>query len=486
LKEDETGVATFAASDPDGDMLTYEVVSVPTKGRIEVSGNKLYYYPDADWFGEIKVTYRARDVEGAESNVATITITVTPVNDPPVAQPKSLAMDEDTSGSVTLTATDIDSPAPTVFQVVTQPNASHGTATVRGATLTFTPVKDWSGTATLTYRAQDSSGAWSEPATVTITVRPVNDAPIAQTKFLTIDEDTSGTITLTATDVDSPAPTVFQIVSPPNSTHGSAAISGSTLIFKPVDNWNGSSYLTYRAQDSSGAWSPSATISITVRPVNDVPVAANGVLTIDEDTVGEMILGVTDVDLFFEGDSHSWSIVSAPNMAHGSASLIGNNLTFTPAKDWYGTTSLTYKIRDSKNADSNTAAITITVRPVNDAPIAQAFNLTIDEDIPGSVTLLATDVDSVQPFTFEIVSSPILAHGSVSLQGDKLTFNPTKDWNGDTSVSYRVKDSEGSWSTAALVQITVRPVNDQPVKSAKIIIRTIESMPVIVRGAVSK
>ncbi|NRC34298.1 cadherin-like domain-containing protein [Pseudomonas aeruginosa] len=74
---------------------------------------------------------------------------------------------------------------------------------------------------------------------------PVNDPPVAQDKSLTIDEDTSGSVTL-ATDIDSPSPSVFQLVSPPNAAHGSASIVGSTLTFTPVENWNGKTSLTYR------------------------------------------------------------------------------------------------------------------------------------------------------------------------------------------------------------------------------------------------
>ncbi|MBW6123673.1 tandem-95 repeat protein, partial [Pseudomonas aeruginosa] len=216
--------------------------------------------------------YRAQDSAGAWSAPTTVAITVNPVNDAPVAQAKTLTIDEDTSGTVTLSATDIDSPVPTVFQVVSTPNAAHGTASINGSTLTFRPAANWNGTTSLTYRAQDSAGAWSAPTTVAITVNPVNDAPVAQAKTLTIDEDTSGTVTLSATDIDSPVPTVFQVVSTPNAAHGTASINGSTLTFRPAANWNGTTSLTYRAQDNSGGWSEPATVSISVHPINDKPV----------------------------------------------------------------------------------------------------------------------------------------------------------------------------------------------------------------------
>ncbi|WP_375373174.1 Ig-like domain-containing protein, partial [Pseudomonas hygromyciniae] len=99
-------------------------------------------------------------------------ITVTPVNDAPVALAKSLVIAEDTIGTVTLSATDIDSPPPSIFEIVSAPNK--GKASLIGSTLTFTPDPDWNGATNLTYRARDADGAWSAPATVAITVTPVN------------------------------------------------------------------------------------------------------------------------------------------------------------------------------------------------------------------------------------------------------------------------------------------------------------------------
>ena len=176
-------------------------------------------------------------------------------------------------------------------QIVTAPNAAHGTASISGSTLTFTPKLNWNGNTSLTYRAQDSSGAWSALATVSITVNPVNDPPIAQAKSLTTDEDTPGTVTLTATDIDSPTPTVFQIVTAPNAAHGTASISGLTLTFTPKADWNGSTSLTYRAQDNAGAWSAPTAVSIRVNPVNDMPVASGKLIIRTAEGVPAVVRG---------------------------------------------------------------------------------------------------------------------------------------------------------------------------------------------------
>ncbi|QUG93082.1 tandem-95 repeat protein (plasmid) [Pseudomonas putida] len=482
--EDITGAVTLSATDIDSPPPSvFQIVSAPNAayGSAWISGSTLNFAPAANWSGTTSLTYIAQDNAGAWSAPATVSITVYPVNDAPVAQPTALTVNEDTSGAVTLTATDIDSPEPSVFQIVTAPNGAHGSASISGSTLTFTPAANWNGSTSLTFRAQDSSGAWSAPATVNITVVPVNDAPVAQPKTLTISEDTPGSVTLTATDIDSPTPTVFQIVTGPSAAHGTATISGSTLTFTPAANWNGSTSLTYRAQDSSDAWSAPVTVNITVVPVNDAPVAQPKSLTVNEDTQGSVTLTATDID---SPTPTVFQIVAGPSATHGTATISGSTLTFTPAANWNGSTSLTYRAQDSAGAWSAPATVNITVEPVNDAPVAQPKTLTINEDVPGSVTLTATDIDSPTPTVFQIVAGPSAAHGTASISGSTLTFKPALNWNGQTSLTYRAQDSAGAWSTPATLSITVNPINDVPVSAGVLKIRTKESQPVEVRASV--
>ncbi|HBP6526421.1 TPA: tandem-95 repeat protein [Pseudomonas aeruginosa] len=458
---EDTGTAIgLSASDDGPGPYTYQIVSGPANGVASIGGDVLYFTPNANWNGTTSLTYRVMDGGGAWSNIATVYIQVNPVNDPPVAQPLWLTIDEDTIGSVILQAYDIDSPMPTVFQIVSAPNAAYGSVSRIGNVLTFTPAKDWYGTTTVTYQAQDSAGAWSAPATVTIVVQPVNDPPVAQPLSLTIDEDTSGAVTLQAYDIDSPVPTYFRIVTPPNAAQGSVSLNGNVATFTPVKDWNGTTSFTYQAQDSAGAWSAPATVTVVVRPVNDPPVAVPLSLTIDEDTTGSVTLQATDVD---SPVPTIFRIVAAPNAGQGSVSLSGNVVTFTPVKDWNGTTSFTYQAQDSAGAWSAAATVTVVVRPVNDPPVAQPLSLTIDEDTTGTVTLQATDIDTPVPTIFRIVTAPNAGQGSVSLSGSVVTFTPVKDWNGTTSFTYQAQDSAGAWSASATVTIVVRPVNDPPV-----------------------
>ncbi len=195
--EDVTGSAAFAISDDGPGPYTFQILSAPANGTASVSGNTLIFVPNPNWNGTTSLTYRVMDGAGAWSGAGTATIVVRPVNDAPVAYAKTLVTDEDTTGTVTLTATDIDSPVPTVFQVVTP--SPNGTAIITGSTLSFSPNLNWNGTTTLTYREQDSAGAWSAPVTVTITVNPVNDVPTLTSTTLTIRTKESTPITVRTT-----------------------------------------------------------------------------------------------------------------------------------------------------------------------------------------------------------------------------------------------------------------------------------------------
>lgn len=475
VNEDTSGSVALAGWDAETPYsLTYSIVGGPANGSAYIVGNTLVFTPNPNWYGSTTVTYAVRDPEGLTA-YATVFITVYPVNDPPWVDNRSVTTAEDTPAYLGLYASDVDS-TNFGYQILSQP--ANGSAWMDGSTLVFVPNANWYGTTSLTYRAYDDGGAYSNVATVTITVTPVNDPPVAQPLSLTIDEDTPGSVTLQATDVDSPVPTVFQIVTAPNVAHGSASISGNVLTFNPARDWNGTTTLTYRAQDTAGAWSAPATITVVVRPVNDPPIVANRTLVLDEDTVGNLTLTATDVD----STVFTYEVVSQPSA--GTVKITGSTLSFTPPADWNGATSLTYRAKDDAGAWSNVATVNITVNPVNDAPVVKAISVATDEDTQVSVTLTATDIDSAPNFVFEVLDLMSAAEGKVTLQGNVMTFMPAQDWNGSTGLSYRARDPEGAWSAPARISITVRPVNDKPVKLTPMVIKTIESKAATVRAQV--
>src|SRR5439155_733615 len=119
----------------------------------------------------------------------------------------------------------------------------------------------------------------SNVATVTVTITPVNDAPVANAQAVTTNEDTATAIALTATDVEGSALT-YVVVSGP--THGTLSGTAPNLTYTPAANYDGADSFTFKANDGS-LDSNVARVAITINAVNDAPVASNGALTTDED-----------------------------------------------------------------------------------------------------------------------------------------------------------------------------------------------------------
>jgi MYXO-CTERM domain-containing protein len=183
-----------------------------------------------------------------------------------------------------------------------------------------------------------------------------NTPPTAQSQSITTGEDTPTAVTLVASDPESQTLT-WSIVSGP--AHGTLSGSAPNLTYLPSANYNGTDSFTFRVNDGTFN-SSTATVSITVTPVNDAPVASDASRSTAEDTAVAIALSASDVD----GDALIWSIMSAPTS--GALSGTAPNLTYTPNPNFKGWDSFTFRVNDG-TVDSNTATVSITVTPVNDA-----------------------------------------------------------------------------------------------------------------------
>src|SRR5207248_7676750 len=172
-----------------------------------------------------------------------------------------------------------------------------------------------------------------------------------------------------------------------------------SFTYTPNANFNGSDSFTYFANDGITNSTTAATVSITVTPVNDAPTADAKSVTTAEDTAKTVTLTGSDID----GDPLTFAIVSGPT--HGTLGSIGSvtctgttpnncsaNVTYTPAPNFNGSDSFTYKVNDG-TVDSVGATVSITVTPVNDAPTANAQSVTTGEDQAKTISLSGTDPD---------------------------------------------------------------------------------------------
>ncbi|HWI52644.1 MAG TPA: cadherin-like domain-containing protein, partial [Symbiobacteriaceae bacterium] len=448
----------------------------PTNGTVTVNANGSFTYtPNANYNGADSFTYKAND--GAlDSNVVTVTINVTPVNDAPVAVNDTYSTPEDTPLTIAAPGilsndTDVEGSALTVVVgSVTSP--SKGTVVVNAnGSFTYTPTTaNYNGTDSFTYRVTDGA-ANSNVATVTINITPVNDAPVAANDTYTTAEDTPLVIAAPGvlsndTDVDGPALTAV-LVSPPASGTFTLNANGS-FNYTPASNFSGSVTFTYRASDGT-LTSNLATVTINVTPVNDAPVANNDTYSVLEDqTLNVAATGVLTNDTDPDGPSMTAQLVS--NVSNGSLTLNGNgSFTYTPNPDFYGSDSFTYRVSDG-TATSNVATVTITVTNVNDAPTVSDATATVISDNGNTVgvTITVTDVDGDTTFTGAVGTWPSLGTlvavtpfsctvtGGVSTCTVTVTYDPTNGAAGPDSFTYRVQDPQGAWSSYNMATITVQ------------------------------
>jgi hypothetical protein len=269
--EDTPAQALLPGSDVDGDALTFHLLSQPKLGRVELvdaATGAWRFTPRQDLNGDDAFTF---DVTDSRTTVkGTVKLHIVAVNDAPLLEPLALSTREDESVDGALHGSDVDGDKLT-FAVVTPPML--GRAFVEGSRIHFEPARDQNGTMTFTVAANDGA-LTSAPATVTVDIAPVNDAPIANAGTLTTDEDTPARGKLVATDVDGDAIT-FAIARAP--AHGTVTL-GDGYRYAPAANYNGPDSFAFSATDPSGAWSI-AEVKITVVPVNDPPEAVSAHIT---------------------------------------------------------------------------------------------------------------------------------------------------------------------------------------------------------------
>jgi hypothetical protein len=348
---------TLKATDADGDVLSFVVVAGPGHGSLgAVSGSKVTYTPAAGFAGPDSFTFKANDGK-ADSNTATVSITVKASNQAPVASDGSAQTDAGVPVEVTLSAADADGDALT-FAVVAGPG--HGSlGAVSGSKVTYMPAAGYVGPDSFSFKANDGT-ADSNVATVSIMVRALNHAPVAEGDSVETDEDTPVAVTLKASDVDGDVLT-YALVS--NPSHGTLSGSGANRTYTPDPGFYGGDVVGFTANDGS-LDSNFATISITVRSVNDPPVAKDDSASTDQNTalvlpVGALLANDSDPD----GDQLSVTGVSGTSSTHGTVSLDAGDVTYTPSTGYTGPASFEYRISDV-NGGSATASVNVTVKPV--------------------------------------------------------------------------------------------------------------------------
>ncbi|MFQ3626744.1 MAG: Ig-like domain-containing protein [Cyanobacteriota bacterium] len=460
--EDTAFSGTLSGSDPEGAALTYSIVNQPAHGTVtltDAATGAYIFIPNANFNGGDSFTFSVNDGVN-DSGTATVTITVTPVNDAPTAAGVIVNTNEDEDISGFLLGADVDGDTLT-YEIVTAPTKGVTITNAATGAFTYTPNADENGADSFTYRVFDGM-VYSSPATVTVAIAPVNDAPVATDSSLTTTRNQPQSGTVAAADVDGDTLTYSVVTGPANGTLTSFDTTTGAFTYLPNPGHVGPDSFSFRANDGSGApnaLSNVATVSIVVNFGNHVPVASSSSQTTNEDEALLGMLSATDGD----NDPLTYAIASGPSQ--GSITEFDPStgaFTYRPNPNANGFDSFTFRVFDGYE-ESDLATVTITITPVNDAPVANAATLNTRTGKTETGFLTATDVEN-EPLSFSIVSAP--TNGTVTLINaltGEYTYTPNAGFSGFDSFTFRANDGTDD-SAPALVNITVAP-NSAPVVS---------------------
>lgn len=448
--EDVMGSAAVPARDVDGDALTFRIQRAPAhgKGEVDAKTGVVRLTPSADFFGSDTVTVEVSD--GKLSATAELSIDVRPINDPPSVEQLLVKTDEDRPVESGIKSRDPEGDAVT-FRIVTPPKSgSLMNFDEKTGRFSYAPTKDMNGGDSFVVSASDGA-LQSENVTVRVEVAPVNDAPQAQGTALNTDEDKAGTATVSAKDIDGDDVT-FRVAKGP--AHGTVSVDAKkgTVQLTPAPDWYGKDVAIIEASD--GKASATAEVAIDVRPVNDAPTLVVAALATDEDKTVDGRLSGKDV----EGDALRFRLVRGPKL--GSIARVDETtgaFSYVPSPDAFGEDSAVFEVVDASARGEGT--VKISVRPVNDAPVARPASLTTNEDVPASGRVDASDVDK-DTLRYRLGRAPALGEVSVDEKTGSFRYAPSADKNGPDS--FIVEVSDGTASANSEVKVTLAPVNDPP------------------------
>jgi len=356
---------------------------------------------------------------------------------------------------------------PNSLSVVTAP--LNGQAVVQPSTgmIEYIPQENFNGIDSFTYTVKDSEGAASAPISVTITVSPVNDAPVAVNDQASTNEDTPVDIDVLSNDIDVDnvlnATMIVLITSP---THGTLTINTTTgvVVFSPNLNYNGNDSFTYQVKDAAGALSNTATVAIVIYPVNDAPIANADFATTPEETPVSIPVLANDTDVDSALDPASLLVVTAPLNGQAVVQPSTGVIQYIPQGNFTGIDLFTYIVKDSEGAASAPISVTITVSPVNDAPVAVNDEASTNENTPVDIDVISNDIDvdnDVTPGSVVITTNPV--HGTIALNPvtGSVTYTPEEDFTGNDSFTYTLQDPSGSISPPATVSVNIVPTPNQ-------------------------
>ena len=465
-KDNDSLVLSWASSNPA--LIADEDISiVNNSGQITMTLSPL-----AEMYGSTIIQLTLDD--GTIAVNQSFQVIVTPVNDLPTAVDDTYQIDEDQAIPLDVLANDYDTEDATLTIVEISDCLNGGTVTTNNGQILYTPVENYYGPDSFEYTLSDSNNGLAT-ATVTLDIISVNDYPEAADDQASTNEDNSVNINVLANDNDNDNDSLT-ITDATDGTFGTTNIEANgTITYTPNADAYGTDSFTYTITDSQPGTIPAtATVEVTVLPINDDPIAVkneanSGDWEFDEDTVGTFLIDVSDVEtaateLIVVLESSDPTLVKSTSIVYSGNGGI-KTVQMTPEANRSGTFDLEVTLSDGEA--SQTYYYPITINPVNDRPTINVTDIITAEDTDGIETATGSDVETLTAsLVYRIATQP--SHGTVEINSGgvngQYTYTPAPDYSGEDSFVIEIDDGDGyaNSTNQATVNVTVNSANDLP------------------------
>jgi Ca2+-binding RTX toxin-like protein len=461
-------------TDPEGPLTVTAVTGTTpaTAGTVTIAadGSDVTFVPSANFNGAVSFGYTTTDEDGA-TDTATVNLSVTAVNDAPVANDDEYTIDERSSNHrLDVLANDTDLEADDLFLVDTgavSPSGSVSQIIVVDNEIEFTPFVRFVGTITFDYVITDRDDFTGESATgsVTITVTDINDPPtaaddtVANAVRYNVDEDSADNVLeLLANDSDPDAGDALTIASVDQpAAGGTVSISpdGQTALFTPAPDFVGPLFFDYVVTDVDGL-TDEGLVEVRVDAINDAPVASDDEATGERDLRTDIFPLVNDTDI----DDTSLEIASVEQPATGTTTTFGTQtIQYQPPAGFVGTVSFGYTVTDPGGL-TDSGVVTVTILDVNDPPVAQFDSDTAElNSTDNRVDVLANDTDPDPGTTLTVISVEQPPNGAVTITsaGDAVLYTPAIGFVGQEVFRYTMSDGAGGTASAPVTMFVSDP-----------------------------
>ncbi len=453
--EDTTATITLTGSDPEGSTLTYTVVSGPAHGTLSGTAPNLTYVPATNYFGTDAFTFKVNDGT-VDSGTATVSITVTSVNDAPVlGAVTDRTITEGTALSITNTVTDVDS---TGFTYSLGTNAPSGmTINTSTGVISWTPTEaQGPGTNVVSVTVTDNgTPALSSTRTFTVTVLEENSAPVlAALASQTVYVGQLLTVTNSATDSDFPANVLAYSLgtnAPPGMT-----VTNGVITWTPGAGYGNTTNVVSVtvADDGVPPLSDTKILVVTVLTTNHEPVLAG----ISNQVVVEgQLLTVTALASDVDGNALTYSL--GTNVASGMAiNATDGVITWMPTEAQGPSTNLVTVVVSDNGVPSlsDTMTFLVTVQESNAVPVfAVITNRTVVEGQLLTVTAVATDSDIPTNSLAYSLGTNAPTGMTINTVTGVISWTPTEEQGPGTNLVMVIVTDNGTPTLSATTTFTV-------------------------------